>query len=1331
MEPNPNWPQWKKEESKAGKPNVEILPAEQTAEDEVYGKISNFTEHHPLFGDSFSMEKYWVEVLGFSPSFLNEKERKNLSEIFDELVNSGKFKKIEDGNYSIIKPQAEIVSEPIPEPIPEPAQEAPIVADSQPIETVEPEEQKFKIEEIDQELLKRLTEVGVKVELVEAQMGLVNNEDEKTFKIRQDANSEFVNQRIRDLLEKVAREKIEAKSKELGVQVLFDIDPNKTPDDVQDIYAQTLLFLENLSDEEKLKLKEAGDFLIENLNSLNEIKEKVAKKAEVVPEPTPEPETKPEPMEPVVETPITPDNPEPQAEVVPKPEPTPVVQEEIISAENKLNNLLYGLGIDLEFNNEHLKKFQDKHPSGLEEKSKDMLEALELFGSKNLKEKFSTIRFGYPKYEGDSKIFIEDNTLFVDLGIKKQEITDFLNNLFSPESKVVETAPEMATPDDFEVGNKIIWEGKEEIIKNNDGQWVSLESGKIVNLNALKESLKPKTEFNFQKEIELVSKIRDTKNFDELYGVLREVGGIHGSDKFYDSEELIGYIDHYRKFPGDIILSAITRSGNLREKVRELFLSENPSIVLPISEIKSEPTTVTEPASKPVAEPVLTPEPASVDQEELSQSEKDLNEKWEEFEKLRNDLAKTEAKENNYSEDTGKPIGELESDYIREKEKIAELIRKAEHDELGLEGPLTKEQESELNDRLFEELVRKENDVYLDTLKANRKETWKDKAKEAGSIITGTKAVGWYLKQNKWTKAAINTGLFGIAVGIGTFVGGGAASVALGATLYRGARAAGSIVGGVGGIGFDKALEKRSESKPESKIKFKKIETVEKEEEEEKEKIKKDKHFSLEEKSKKYAEIKEKYEKEKRWIVKRKAVMMIGGGILGGSITGGLLDYAYGGTGYRSDLAKSAESREGKASGVIENKLPPREGFKPPRPQIIEPIKSPISETLEPSFKVEPIKAPIQETLEPHFKVEPIRAPIQETLDKGVSAEDEINKMFENLENIKHIKVEGKVNSFWETVKKGLNENEQFKNFTEAQKQNAASFFTNKGIGNPEKYDLTPDPDFGVRVEAGKEVDLSKLFGDPEELKRVLSGAAKKTLEDQQDILDRSAKITTYLHEHPDVKLTNDKVADILGTKPKAEIPVEPIPKPQKLSPIESLGIGVPETSEIIKPEEIISESPHSPIDEGQIHEEIAEAKRRLEELKGGKKMRTMVGDVSVAGEVEQAFRNEIDGIYGKSGFLGMGKIAGIDTKEWGEIARLPATRVVEYYTGDSTKSGLASDVVEKLSKSAKHNAMASQMVGLMEQLNGAVKPFENESVEQFIKRLGSNVMKVHLQKAA
>ena len=72
---------------------------------------------------------------------------------------------------------------------------------------IESKEQKFKIEQIDQELKQKLNEAGVKIEMTRAMMNLaMYDESEKTLKIRQDANAGHVNDYIRDTVLKKPEE---------------------------------------------------------------------------------------------------------------------------------------------------------------------------------------------------------------------------------------------------------------------------------------------------------------------------------------------------------------------------------------------------------------------------------------------------------------------------------------------------------------------------------------------------------------------------------------------------------------------------------------------------------------------------------------------------------------------------------------------------------------------------------------------------------------------------------------------------------------------------------------------------------------------------------------------------------------------------------------------------------------------------------------------------------------------------------------------------------------------------------------------------------------------
>lgn len=280
--------------------------------------------------------------------------------------------------------------------------------------------------------------------------------------------------------------------------------------------------------------------------------------------------------------------------------------------------------------------------------------------------------------------------------------------------------------------------------------------------------------------------------------------------------------------------------------------------------------------------------------------------------------------------------------------------------------------------------------------------------------------------------------------------------------------------------------------------------------------------------------------------------------------------------------------------------------------------------------------------------------------------------------------------------------NDQFKSMTPAQKTYVLSMLINKIYKNPTDYKLNKD---GILL-VGDKLNFSKLFENGEEIKSIFAKAKETIIEGSSQeklILENEKKISDWVENNPGVKITSDKVAEILATKPKVEIMLEPPVVPDSML-----------ISEVLIPK------PKTDLQQ-QIESEITDAKQKLEVLEGGKNrggMRSMMGDISSVQSVESAVRNGINDIYGESGFMGFGKVIGVNSKGWGEMARLPANKVIEYYTGDSTKSGLVTDIVEKLLKSKKHNAFMNQMAGLMEQSDGAVKPFENENIEQFARRL-------------
>ena len=109
--------------------------------------------------------------------------------------------------------------------------------------------------------------------------------------------------------------------------------------------------------------------------------------------------------------------------------------------------------------------------------------------------------------------------------------------------------------------------------------------------------------------------------------------------------------------------------------------------------------------------------------------------------------------------------------------------------------------------------------------------------------------------------------------------------------------------------------------------------------------------------------------------------------------------------------------------------------------------------------------------------------------------------------------------------------------------------------------------------------------------------------------------------------------------------------------------------------------------------------------------------------QVEGALREEINNIYGSTGFFK--KVYGVDSEEWKLMRNLNANKALDYYTGDSTNAGLTSEVITELAKSEKHKKLIDQVLGLMQKTNGTLKPYENDTVEQFLRRLGAFVMRI------
>lgn len=1165
--------------------------------------------------------------------------------------------------------------------------------------TVVAEKRKFKVEQIDGALLEKLKEKGIEIEIHKMWPSPASYDDpRKILNIRMDAGPEFINEYIENNLFK-EEDGIDQLSPEVGEKPVWDDGYGRrknrifSGDNEEDIHIEE--DAENEEDEEEIH---AGD----------------------------------------------------------------------PSKWSELNNTLYDLGINLEFNEEHLKKFEEKDQSDGEDKYEEIIGAVEDFPNKErLKEKFSTIRLGYPQVAGDSKIFIEDNILYLDLGIDEQEITNFLNSLV------------------FGVRDE-----KEEIAPESAPETVSIPEPKI-------ESEKD----HIEEKSELALEIENASDFDELYEVLNKAGGIQVSNTYYSALTLIKSIADFRRHPNDIILKFVTSSEGLRDKVQKLALSDPSAIPIP-EPIKAPESQSVLPVPEPIPTPVV-PEPAPItpdlnvppvgpSQEEIQANyvpEWQKGEDWEKFEKLREERARAEVtnikiqgfsgftsalasfgfggvkKWDEKRIDSNNLKSETEAFYGFEKDYIAKKIEETFRKNAG--ENLTPEQEAELNskinDKIFEELVKKENDAYLSVLKEVRGETKMDKVMENAKSFLNTKAVKWYLGLSRRDRIACSF-VIGTTAGL-TF---GAGIGALGAVGYVGKR----VLTGAAGIGMGELVNKKKSWS---------LEEINKLEEAEKETLRSS-DLPLEEKSKRELDIRKKYKKERlkatAWKVGLTAVAGAGTGLLAN-----LAEGAFAGVGSGGATKSALESKGGKTGGIAENKLPPRKGFQ------FVPIKPSVTAVEEPGIEIKSI--PIAEIPLPPKNLDSVTMlEVPEPKVGTVLAE----KIFDKPEVFIH-KVE-MGDSTWKMLKDTLENFDRFKKLggtgtpqeiaeqIEAKQTRVLQSYVGEVLKNHDQYKVGPNGE----IEIGKEVNFSKLFEDSKKFDEILNDAENLKPTQVSSIIENNDKIEAWVQANPGKKFDID---EILSDKPKAvpEIVPEAVPKiPEilKPTPIMTPPPEIPTEPPVVPESPVVEPAPlakplinmnggetvmagslgvvgmattagilgegkddKSPLereyiekrDDEQIHRDIAKAKGRLAELEQQENRtpgleRTLVSDsklfvskIKFNQTVEEAFKSEIDSIYGERGFMGLGRVSGIKSKEWGEMARLPANKVVEYYTGDSAKSELAPEILKKLEKSKKHQALAEQMKGLIAQSNEDLKPYNNENMDQFIRRLGGHVLETHAKK--
>lgn len=324
--------------------------------------------------------------------------------------------------------------------------------------------------------------------------------------------------------------------------------------------------------------------------------------------------------------------------------------------------------------------------------------------------------------------------------------------------------------------------------------------------------------------------------------------------------------------------------------------------------------------------------------------------------------------------------------------------------------------------------------------------------------------------------------------------------------------------------------------------------------------------------------------------------------------------------------------------------------------------------------------------------------------------------------------------SLWKIIENLLQNFLGFKSLGEIEKINALGNIVNKIMTEPLKYGL----DQNGLLKIGQKLDLTSMF-DEEKLKIIFDKASKLTEEQKIALIENNKRISNWVSANSGKAISGDTVSEILSfslSKPvsnpiiideptekfKSFHTVFPIQTPVK--PLSVMPLSTPATS-ILKPPITIPKQPPTSAATNMHIEELKKNNSNINQTPGSAPVyRSMAGDSSMNQAIEAAFQREIDIIYGKKGILGMGATSGLESKDWIFIRKLPAGAVLQYFTGDSGQTAFPHEVADELARTENHHTLIKQIIGLMNETKGEVKPYPQESLEEFFKRLGAFVMK-------
>lgn len=833
-------------------------------------------------------------------------------------------------------------------------------------------------------------------------------------------------------------------------------------------------------------------------------------------------------------------------------------------------------------------------------------------------------------------------------------------------------------------------------------------------------------------------------------------------------------------------LSIFTRNAGLRKKIEELLHDmQSDGVNEPAANLENE---IAATGSDSQASQVNESINLDKMEEKPDVPEWRKGEEWEKFDELRREalraktgktprIKKMLGQDDNMLKNQTQEVYEAQKKII--EQKIRENIKKTFIGRFG-SGPLSVEQEEmlkrELNSTMFNELVENENSIYTEIIRENRAEKW-GKAGEAFRKLTSSRAVMLYrgLSKNKQTAVRMITSIvIGGTVGLAT-----GAAVSAGVATYMGMRGARVVASGLMGLKAGEWAEKKWSIEEINKKEQDEIEALKFSEKNIDEKNK-----EYEEIKKKY-----KKERVKAVAKKAGTIAIAGGatGALIGALEyiptmGGPSNVFETGKIRGATLQEQRISR-GNFEPSSRPKAPVENTSAGGKTSVPQDTKAQRVEVGEAKPKTASEVGGDKKELEQAVEQEKPRARTEEVSEQEkpkVAAQEKpktatvppAEKFFSDPNIVKHEVKAG--DSVWRLLNKTMENNREFKMMTEAQKTYVLSSMSNKVMASPTEFGIRGDG-----LAEGDKVDLGKLFEDSREVKSVMEKAKQTIVEGsakEKAILMNNLKIKHWLKANPGRELTSENLEELLNAKPTPdEINVSPMPEKLVQGPLGTStaeintnatqynpkGLGVDnqsvqdivsndlkfvvgeefpkeENAEVVRAEgtdfakqSVAFVAPAASALYSKVSvkpSEIPSFERRPQENVmpiNARPEKVFYSDSIFNQKVEEAFRADIDKIYGRSLLLGFGHIQGVNTEEWGEMARLPANMVIEYYMGDSQKSGLPQEMLSLLGGNKKHDAFLRHVAWLMEESKGAVKPYENnETMEQFVKRLGGYLMK-------